>query len=122
MCPHPWPSAAYLKACPGSFALRIATGRTPFQSLTSVLIYCGPAGPGQRKGQAMRMYSWATWEGIGEGLVAPHWLAWAPDASALALGYADALLLCRTQPAFGAVASLPLQVGCYALSFACSAF
>jgi hypothetical protein len=60
----------------------------------------------------MRMYSWASWEGVGEGLVDPNWLAWAPDGSALALGYADALLLCRTQPAFGAIASLPLQVGC----------
>ena len=58
----------------------------------------------------MRMYSWATWEGIGEALVAPNWLAWEGDASAVALAYSDALVLCRAQPRFSAIATLPLQV------------
>lgn len=58
----------------------------------------------------MRLYSWRTGEGCGEVFVAPRWLAWAPDGQAAALAYADALVLCRTQPAFSAFASLPLRV------------
>ena len=35
--------------------------------------------------------------------------AWDPDATCLALGYPDALLLCRLRPSLSAFASLPLQ-------------
>ncbi|KAK9822211.1 hypothetical protein WJX81_006190 [Elliptochloris bilobata] len=62
-----------------------------------------------RRGRAMRLYSWRTGEVCSEVLVAPRWLAWAPDGQALALAYPDALVLCRTQPAFSAFASLPLR-------------
>jgi hypothetical protein len=63
----------------------------------------------------MRLYAWGTGEGCGDELVEPRWLAWAPDAQAAALAYPDALVLCRTQPAFAAFASLPLAVRAAAL-------
>ena len=65
---------------------------------------------GLRRGQAMRMYSWKTWEGIGEVLVEPCWIAWDSDASVAALAYHDSLVLCRTQPSLSAFATLSLQV------------
>lgn len=69
---------------------------------------CGTATA--RKGRAMRLYSWRTGEGCGDVLVEPRWLAWAPDGQAVALAYPDALVMCRTQPAFSAFAALPLRV------------
>ena len=49
---------------------------------------------------------------MGGSLVEPTWLAWDPDATCLALGYPDALLLCRLRPSLTVFASLPIQVGC----------
>ena len=83
----------------------------PFVSACPVTsLWCSFTCAGPRKGQAMRMYSWATWEGVGEALAAPAWLAWEGDASAVALAYPDALVVCRTQPSLSAIATLPLQV------------
>ena len=58
----------------------------------------------------MRFYSWKTWEGVGDLVAEPRWLAWDPDAAMAALAYHDAVVLCRTQPTFSAMASLPIQV------------
>ena len=58
----------------------------------------------------MRFYSWKTWEGVGDLVAEPRWLAWDPDAALAALAYHDAVVLCRTQPTFSAMASLPIQV------------
>ncbi len=58
----------------------------------------------------MRWYSWSTYGGIGEVMVEPRWISWAPDASVAVLAYDDTLVLCRTRPTFSAFASLPLKV------------
>jgi len=58
----------------------------------------------------MRFYSWKSWEGVGDLIAEPRWLAWDPDASMAALAYSDAVVLCRAQPTFSAVASLSIQV------------
>ncbi len=58
----------------------------------------------------MRLYSWKTWEGVGDLMAEPRWLAWDQDASMAALAYSDAVVLCRTQPTFAATASLSIQV------------
>ena len=58
----------------------------------------------------MRFYSWKTWEGVGDLVAEPRWLAWDPDASMAALAYSDAVVLCRAQPTFSAIASLSIQV------------
>ena len=60
----------------------------------------------------MRFYSWTSWEGVGDLIAEPRWLAWDPDASMAALAYSDAVVLCRAQPTFLAVASLSIQVIC----------
>lgn len=59
----------------------------------------------------MRFYSWKTWEGVGDLIAEPRWLAWDPDASMAALAYPGSVVLCRAQPTFSAVASLSIQVG-----------
>ena len=33
----------------------------------------------------MRFYSWKTWEGVGDQIAEPRWLAWDSDASMAAL-------------------------------------
>ena len=58
----------------------------------------------------MRFYSWKTWEGVGDLIAEPRWLAWDPDASMAALAYPGSVVLCRAQPTFSAVASLSIQV------------
>ena len=58
----------------------------------------------------MRFYSWKTWEGVGDLIAEPRWLAWDPDASMAALAYPGAVVLCRAQPTFSAIASLSIQV------------
>ena len=59
----------------------------------------------------MRLVSWQSHRMVGPGLVEPAWLAWDPDASFVAMGYPDAVVLYRLQPQFTAFASLPLKVG-----------
>jgi hypothetical protein len=58
----------------------------------------------------MRLYSWETFSGVGEALVEARWVAWDLDAGIAALAYSDAVVLCCTQPAFSAFASLSIQV------------
>ena len=58
----------------------------------------------------MRFYSWKTWEGVGDLIAEPRWLAWDPDASMAALAYPGSVVLCRAQPTFSAVALLSIQV------------
>ena len=58
----------------------------------------------------MRLYSWGNFEGVGEPMVEPVWLAWDPASQLLALAYPSAILLCRTQPALAAFLSLPIEV------------
>ena len=58
----------------------------------------------------MRFYSWKTWEGVGDPIAEPRWLAWDPDAAMAALAYPGSVVLCRAQPAFSAIASLCIQV------------
>ena len=43
----------------------------------------------------MRFYSWKIWEGVGDLIAEPRWLAWVSDASMAALAYSDAVVLCR---------------------------
>ncbi|KAK9807986.1 hypothetical protein WJX73_010745 [Symbiochloris irregularis] len=65
---------------------------------------------GQRKGRLMRLVSWGSFKAVGAGsLVEPTWMAWDPDATILALGYPDALLLCSLRPTLSVLTSLPLQ-------------
>ena len=61
----------------------------------------------------MRFYSWKTWEGVGDLIAEPRWLAWDLDASTAALAYSDAVVLCRAQPMFSAIASLSIQVSIF---------
>ena len=62
----------------------------------------------------MRLYSWGNFEGVGEPMVEPTWLAWDPASQLLALAYPSTIQLCRTQPALAAFLSLPIEV-CNAL-------
>lgn len=58
----------------------------------------------------MRLVSWNSFAAVGPTLTEPTWQAWDPDVTCLAMGYPDALVLCRLQPSVSAFASLPLQV------------
>ncbi|KAK9819592.1 hypothetical protein WJX72_000101 [[Myrmecia] bisecta] len=64
---------------------------------------------GSRRTHAMQLFSWKSFEPVGELLCEPKWLAWDPDVTVAALAYADGITLCRTRPAFRAFATLPLQ-------------
>lgn len=65
---------------------------------------------GHLRGHKMQFYSWKTGQPIGHELLAPVWLAWDPLVTACALAYPDAIVICRAQPSFMPVITLPIQV------------
>ena len=75
---------------------------------------------GHVRGHKMQFHSWKTGAAVGPELLTPNWLAWDPAVTACALAYADAVVICRAQPSFAPVITLPLQVDAlsYLLKFA----
>ena len=65
---------------------------------------------GQKRGHSLQFVSWQTGRPVGPDLLAPAWLAWNPDVTAVALAYPAAIVICRVQPVFAPIATLPIQV------------
>lgn len=58
----------------------------------------------------MQFFSWSTGGAVGPEMLTPSWVSWDPQVTAVALGYPDAVVVCRTQPSVAPIATLPIQV------------
>ena len=65
---------------------------------------------GHGRGHKMQFHSWKTGVAVGSELLSPNWLAWDPAVTACALAYPDAVVICRAQPSFAPIVTLPLPV------------
>lgn len=58
--------------------------------------------------RSLQFVSWKDYKSVGEGLPEPDWIAWEPECTQCALGYASCVQLCKTRPNFERFAAISI--------------